>query len=342
MDRKMIAAVFVGKEKIEVKEVDVPKIGDEEALVRVKYAGICGTDLHIFAGKHPRAKPPLIMGHEFSGEIVELKTEKRKDLCEGDRVVAEPLISCGECFACRIGQGHVCAKLGFYGIDADGAFAQYVKIAAGRLLKIPDRMSFDIAALIEPVAVAVHAVRLSSLKIGDMVCVQGGGPIGLLTGMVAKLNGASQVFVCEKQPFRLKLAEELGLRTIDANNQDPVAAIFKLSAGRGADIVFEAAGAPATILLAPKLCRVCGEVVIVAMPKEPLPVDILSVTFKELTLKGVRAYAVYDFERAIKIVADSGLDFSRFISEPFPLAEVMAGMQAAREAKDVMRVLFKI
>lgn len=341
MSEKMIAAVWLGKEKVEVKEVNVPDLGEEEALVRVKFAGICGTDLHIFAGKHPRARPPLIMGHEFSGEIIKLKTEKRKDLRAGDRVVAEPLISCGECFACKSGLGHVCVKLGFYGIDADGAFAQYIKLAADRLFKIPDRVGLDIAALIEPVAVAVHAVRLSSLKIGDIVCVQGAGPIGLLTGLVAKLSGAAQVLVCEKQPFRLKLAEEFGLQTIDAKN-DALSEIFKLTGGRGADIVFEAAGAPATFLSAPKLCRIRGELVIVAMPKEPLPADILSVTFKELTLKGVRAYAGSDFERAIKIVADSGLDFSKFISEPFPLAGVMAGIKAAREARDVMRVLLKI
>jgi 2-desacetyl-2-hydroxyethyl bacteriochlorophyllide A dehydrogenase len=338
----MLAAVFMGKEQVEVKEVDVPELGEEEALVKVRFAGICGTDLHIFAGKHPRVKPPLIMGHEFSGEIAKIKTKRRKDLREGARIVAEPLISCGECFACKSGFAHVCERLGLYGIDADGAFAQYVKVAVDKLFKISSRVDFDIAALIEPVAVAVHAVRISSLKVSDIVCVQGAGPIGLLTALVAKLAGPARVVICENQPFRLKLAEEFGLTAIDVNDKDPVDEISKLTGGRGADIVFEAAGFPATVLLAPRLCRVHGELVIVAMPKEPLPVDILSITFKELTIKGVRVYAAYDFERAIQIIANSGLDFSKLLSEPFALTEIMAGIKAAREAKDVMRVLVKI
>ena len=342
MAEKMTAAFFMGKEQLEIRKVDIPQIGPEKALLKVKFAGICGTDLHIFAGKHPRAKAPLIMGHEFSGEITEINSLLRKDLKPGDRVVAEPLITCGECFACKSGLGHVCVKLGFYGIDVDGAFAQYIKVAVDRLFKIPDYMDYDIAALIEPVAVAVHAVRLSSLKVADVVCVQGAGPIGLLTALVAKLSGAAQVFICEKQPFRLKLAEEFGLQTIDVNDQDPVEQISKLTNGRRADIVFEAAGFPATVLSATKLCRVRGEVIIVALSKEPLPVDILSVAFNELTLKGVRAYAVYDFEKAIRIIADSGLDFSKFISEPFALTDTLAAIKAAREAKDVMRVLLDI
>ena len=252
-NRKMKAAVFMGKEKLEVREVDVPEITEEEALIRVKFAGICGTDIHIFAGKHPRVKAPLIMGHEFSGEIAKIETKRRKDFKKGNRVVAEPLISCGECFACKSGFAHVCQKLGLYGIDKDGAFAQYVKIPVDKLFKIPLNINFDVAALIEPIAVAVHAVRTSSLKMGDIVCVQGGGPIGLLTALVAKLSGSANVIICEKQPFRIKLAKGFGLQVIDVNDKDPVAEILKLTRGRGADVVFEAAGFPPTVLLSPKL-----------------------------------------------------------------------------------------
>lgn len=341
-NKKMKAVVFMGKGQLEIKEVDIPEIGEEEALIKVKFAGICGTDLHILAGKHPRAKAPLIMGHEFSGEIAKIKTKKRIDLKKGDRVVAEPLISCGECFTCKSGSAYVCQNLGFYGIDADGAFAQYVKIAVDRLFKIPSDIGFDIAALIEPIAVAVHAVRISNLKMGDVVCVQGAGPIGLLTALVARLSGPSRVLICEKQPYRINLAKKFALETIDVNGKDPVDEIFKLTGGRGADIVFEAAGFLATVLLSPRICRIHGEIVIVAMPKEPLPMDILSITFRELTIKGVRGYAPYDFEKAIQIVSNSGLDFSELFSEPLPLQEAATAFKMAKEGKDVMRVLFKI
>ena len=172
----MKAVFFTGKNEIEVRDTKVPQIGQEEVLINVKFAGICGTDLSIMAGKHPRARPPLIMGHEFSG-VIETAGGDVRNLKPGDKVVAEPLISCGTCFACRSGYGYVCQNLGLYGIDAPGAFAEYIALPAGKVFKLPETFDLKKAALIEPLAVAVHAVRLSSLKVTDAVCVLGAGPI---------------------------------------------------------------------------------------------------------------------------------------------------------------------
>lgn len=335
----MRAAVYLGTDRIETQDVPVPQIGEEEALVRVHRTGICGTDLSILAGKHPRAKPPLIMGHELSGEIAELNTRRRDDLEVGDRVVAEPLISCGRCFACQSGFAYVCQRLGLYGIDQDGAFAEYVKLPVDKLFTFPDSLSDGVAALIEPVAVAVHAVRLADIRLGDSVFVQGAGPIGLLTALVACRTGASQVTISEREPFRVNLAREMGLDVVDVNEQDAVAEAFARTRDRGMDVVFECAGSPATSLESPKLCRVRGQIIQVAMPKDPMPADIVGITFRELTIKGVRVYAPFDFERAIRIVADSDIDFTRLLTPPIPLEQAPEAFRKAKEGKGVMRVL---
>lgn len=341
MHKTMKAAVFLGKGNIEMREVPVPAVGEGEALVKVACAGICGSDLSIYAGKHPRAKAPLVMGHEFSGTVVEARPREGQELRPGDRVVAEPIISCRECYPCKAGFGYVCQNFGLYGIDADGAFAEYVNMPVDVLRKIPDALTDEEGALVEPVAVAVHALRLSETKLGDTVFVQGAGPIGLMVALVAGFSGADQVLISEIAPFRVDLARSFGLNVVDLNSQDAVEAANSATKGRGADVVFEAAGAPASILQSPSLCRVRGEIIQVSMPKDPIPVDIVGITFKELTLKGVRVYAPFDFERAIRIVAESSIDFSPLLSDPYPLERAEEAFHKARDAQDVMRVLIK-
>lgn len=340
MNKTMKAAVYLGKGQIETREIPVPSPAEGEALVKVACAGICGSDLSIYAGKHPRAKAPLVMGHEFAGQVVETLGDCG-GIRPGNRVTAEPVISCGKCYPCRAGFAYVCQNFGLYGIDADGAFAEYVKMPAHMLRKIPDSIPDEIGALIEPVAVAVHSVRLSEVKLGDTVFVQGAGPIGLLVALVAGFSGAEQVLVSEVAPFRVDLARQFGLRVVDLNEEDAVEAANAATQGRGADVVFEAAGAPASILQSPKLCRVRGEIIQVSMPKDPIPVDIVGLTFKELAMKGVRVYAPFDFERAIRIVAESGIDFTPLLSEPYPLERAEEAFCKARDAKDVMRVLLR-
>jgi (R,R)-butanediol dehydrogenase/meso-butanediol dehydrogenase/diacetyl reductase len=310
-----------------------------EAVVRVQYAGICGTDLHIFHGKHPRAKPPLVMGHEFCGHITQLGSG-REDLREGDFVVGEPLISCGTCDACIRGYKHVCQKLGLYGIDRDGAFAEYAKIPLAKLLKVPATLTPEKTALVEPTAVAVHALRLSTIRTGDSVCVIGAGPMGLLTALVARGSGAERVLIVEREPVRIALAKEFGLEVVSLNEVDPVEAVMNATRGRGADVVFEAAGSDSSALLAPKACRVRGQVVLIAIPKKPVPMDLVTITFRELSLVGVRVYEPYDFERAMSFLNNSKLDFGRLLSTPFPLRHGLEAFAEAGRGGAVMRVLF--
>ena len=343
MSDTMKALVYQGVNKLALEEREVPKPGRGEALVRVRAAGICGTDLSILAGKHPRAKAPLVMGHELAGELVALGDRTSGGWQVGDRVTAEPLISCGGCQACRTGHSHVCQNLKLYGIDTDGAFAEYLRLPVGTLRRLPPEIDFSLGALIEPLAVAVHSVRMSGIRLGDSVCVLGGGPIGALVALVAGLTGAAQVLLCEVQPYRIELCRSLGLEVIDGRQHaDSVAEVMRRTSGNGADVVFEVAGAPPTVMAAFRMCRVRGEVIQVANPKDLIPTDLLPLSFKELTVKGVRVYAQGDFERAVHIAATSGLPLSRLQSEPFTLQQGEAAFSRAKAGTDVMRVLFNI
>lgn len=338
----MKAIIYVGKDKLEVQEVPVPVVGPEQILLKNHYASICGSDIHILAGKHPRVVPPLIMGHEGSAEVAAIGPSVKTALNVGDRVVVEPLLSCGHCYACKTGLQHICHTLGLYGIDKPGLFAEYVAVDAARVFKLPESISLDVAALIEPIAVAVHSVRRSNIKVGDRVCVQGAGPIGILTALMARMAGASRVLISDKQAFRLDLARQYGLETIDLNTQDPVEEVKKATGGWGADVVFEVVGISATAMLSPDLCRVRGTICAVSHPKEPLMMNMLRCNFKELTITTVRVYEMFDFTRAIEIAATKAIDFSKILSRPFSLDEAESAFEAAKSGNTVMKVLFKI
>jgi 2-desacetyl-2-hydroxyethyl bacteriochlorophyllide A dehydrogenase len=337
MNAKMKAAVWVGKKKIALQEVDVPKLKPGEVMIKIAYAGICGSDLGIYAGKHPRAKAPLIMGHEFAGEIVETALPQGSDLKVGDRVTVNPLISCGICQPCQTGHSHVCRNLGLVGIDCDGGFAEYVAVDADRVVKVPPGMPLDIATLVEPVAVTVHALRRSNFKAGDTVVVLGGGPIGLLTAFSARYAGASQVILSEISEQRLKLASDLGFTVVDAK-QNPGQKILAMTGGDGADMVFEAAGVPETAALATQITKITGQIVIVGVFKEPVPLDLQAVNFRELSITGARVYTQKDFQIAITMLErEPGI--ASVISHHLPLEKAEEGIRLILSGGDSMKVL---
>jgi 2-desacetyl-2-hydroxyethyl bacteriochlorophyllide A dehydrogenase len=338
----MKTVVYGGKENIQVQQRPEPTPGDGEVVIRVRKAGICGTDMSIVAGLHPRARPALVMGHEFVGTIDQVGPAVQRQLNVGDRVVVEPLITCGHCYACRAGFAYVCENLQLYGIDTDGAFAELVKVAADKVLPIPDALSDAQAALIEPLAVAVHAVRLSALKVGDMACVLGGGPIGLLTALVAGQVGLRDLVLVERQAHRLEIARQYGLDVFDATQGDVVDEVKRRTGGRGVDTVFEAAGASETMLAAPRLCCIRGEIVQIAMPKVVREMDIVAITFRELTLKGVRVYDAHDFERAIHLASTWPHDLTKMLSEPFALDDAQEAFAVARRGDRALKVVFDI
>lgn len=325
----MKAVVTEAWERMRLTERDVPEPGPGQCRLRVRLAGICGSDVHIYQGHHPTARSPVVQGHEFVAVLDAIGPEVSAPLAVGDRVVAEPLISCGTCEACRRGHVHVCRNLGLLGIHRDGAFAAYLLADAAKLVKVPHSLPDDVAVLAEPFAVGMHVCQRGELRNGDRALVIGAGPIGLIVAMVADVSGA-RVTLCELNPERIAQARSLGFDVIDAA-QDPAAAAVHATEGDGFDVVFEVSGSQPGVLLATEACRVRGRVVQVGFFGKRPEVDLLKVIFKELALVGSRVYTYEDFARTLpmldRIVRTGRFDLRSLISDRCGLDDVERGVQ---------------
>ncbi|MDT0166006.1 alcohol dehydrogenase catalytic domain-containing protein [Actinotalea sp. AC32] len=331
----MRAAVWTGTDAVEVRDVALPEVPEGWALVRVAYNGICGTDLSILHGKHPRAQAPLVPGHEISGWVERAGASGPR---EGALVIAEPLISCGTCRACRDGHGHVCRDLRLYGIDAPGGMAQYVALPPDVLHEVPSSVDPRTAALAEPLAVAVHAVALSGMQPGDTVAVHGAGPIGVLTALVARHEGAGTVVVTEPSAWRREVAEGMGF-TVVPEGSSMAEVLAPLTDGEGADVTFDSAAHPSVAAQLTATTRVLGRIVVVGVYKQPTPVDLQAICFKEQTMVGVRVYTTADVRRAIELLADDALGLGSFPTRAYDLGDVEAAFAAATSGQDCLKVL---
>ncbi len=333
----MRALVYIGPGELELQDVTEPVPGDGEALVQIRYAGICGTDLHLWHGEMTAVRPPVVVGHELVGEVVEDTTGQYEP---GQRVAVEPLLVCGACRACREGASHVCRSLRVQGVHADGGAAELLRTPTHRLHPLPDGLSWEAAACTEPASVAVHMVRRAGIQLGDTVLVLGGGPIGFLVASVARAAGAGRVLVSEVSQPRLALCRRAGLETIDASQEDPVAVIRDLTDGEGADVVVEAVGHPATVAQMVAACRVQGRILVGGIGGSPPPVDLPAVIFKELTMVGSRVYESRDMATAIQLLGSGALNVDGLVTRTVSLdAAVVDGYERLRDSRDEMKVL---
>jgi len=335
----MKAIVWMAVNRLEVREVPRPRPGPGEVLVRVSHVGICGTDLHIWRGEHPRAKPPLIMGHEFSGTVAELGPGVA-GVAIGQPVVVYPVVGCGECEVCLEHGEHICPRLGIFGIDWDGAMAEYVKVPACRLHLLPAGADMVVASLIEPVAVGLHTLNRSAFRAGATATVIGAGPVGLCVALCARQAGAKQVLISDVSEYRLGVARQLGLVTVDARQPQALAeAVRAATEGAGAEFVFEATGIPKAAEGMEHLVRVAGVLVIVGVFPHPIPLDLRSVAFRELRLVGIRMYTQVEFDRAIELVTTRTLAVRPLISDVYPLARGVEAFERAAAGTDSVKVL---
>ena len=291
--------------------------GAGEVRLEVAYCGICGTDLHIAHGAMDgRVRAPQVIGHEMSGVVAELGAGV-EGFAIGDPVVVRPLDARAETPSDR-GFSHISAGLKFLGIDAPGAFQRSWTVPAFTLHRLPAGVDLQLAALVEPLAVACHDVRRAELEAGETAVVIGAGPIGLLVALVARAAGA-RVIVSEVHRARLQVAEELGFETIDPLAGDAAQRVAELTGGAMAEVVFEVSGAPAAALSMTQLAAVRGRIVVVAIYPEAQPVRLFDLFWKELQLRGARVYEPADYARAIELLAEGSLPLGRLISRVEPL-----------------------
>lgn len=315
----MQALVWRGTDQLDVEELPVPPERDGWAVVDVSHAGVCGTDLHIWAGEHPRATAPLTLGHEFVGRLA----RDGHGLRAGTPVAVEPLIACGTCTPCRRGNAHICNELRLLGIDLAGGVAQQALVPRERLVPLPEETDLRRAAFVEPLAVAVHAIRRSGSKLGDRVLVAGAGPIGLAIALCAQVAGAAEVFVSEPSERRRAVAGSLGLTVLDL--ADPGGDLRRRTGDEGADITVDAAAHPSVSREIAGWTRTGGKLVMVGTYADMATLDLQDVVFRELELVGCRVYSRTDFEHAVQLIATKRFD-------PSPLITSVVSMQDALEA----------
>lgn len=324
----MKAAVWHDIEDLRVEEIKEPEVSSGQVKVKVEWAGICGSDLHAYSAglslePHPISgqKPPLTLGHEFSGTIVEVSDDVTS--CKtGDRVAIEPLIYCGECDACKRGYYNQCSKVGFVGLQRDGGFAEYVIVDEDMLHVLPENVSFEEGALVEPAAVSFYAVRESQLKAGDSVVIFGAGPIGLLTLLSAKAAGAAKIIVVDLSEERLKKAKELGATTIiDGRRDDIVETIHKLTNG-GVSVAYECAGVQPTMASAVASVKQGGQVMAIAVFSKPAEIDMGQLLYKAADVTSRLAYR-HVFPEVIDMIATGRLDVKPVVTKKIDLEDIV-------------------
>ena len=334
----MKAAYYEGNKTFSVGESRPQAPGRGEVKLKVAYAGICGTDNHIYLGHmDQRLKLPQVIGHEMSGEIVEVGDDVA-GFNVGDRVTVRPLDPCHNCPSCELGHFNICPHINFIGIDSPGAFQGWWTIPAHTLHHLPESVDMRQAAMIEPIAVACHDVRYGEVTDKDYVVVLGAGPIGMLNALVAKSKGA-RVLVLEINKFRLDLARELGMEAMNPLETDVPKYVEEQTRTAGADVVFEVSGSAAGAKLMTQLVRTGGRIVIVAIFADPVPVDLRRILWREMRVCGARNYASKDFEAAIQMVASRALPLDRLISDIRPLEQVQATFEEIEKGANFMKVL---
>lgn len=336
----MKAAYYEGNEQIRIGECVAAAPGVGEVQIRVSHCGICGTDLHLFHGAMDhRVTKPAIIGHEMSGTI-EAVGEGVGEWAIGDRVTVRPLDSCGACPACQNGNSHICMKLKFIGIDRPGAMQKLWTVPAKTIHRLPESLSLKEGALIEPIAVACHDVRLGEVKTGEFAVVLGGGPIGTLIALVARHKGA-RVLVSEVNPFRIQMLRDFGIEVVNPVETDLVALVESQTGGAGADVVFEVTSTKAGAEMMTKLPRVRGRIVVVAIFSKPIEVDLFKFFWREISLRGARVYEAQDFEEAIALAAAGALPLEKLITNVAPLDQLEWGLRQLEKGGEVMKVLIE-
>ena len=321
----MKASFFVGNKRFKVAEIDTPKAGGDNIIVKNMVCGICGTDVHIYHGE-PGASdvtPPIILGHEYSGEVVAVG-ENVTNIKVGDHVTVDPNIYCGECDYCRNGKKQLCRGMEAIGVTQNGGFAEYSVIPAKQAFVLDNTVSFEVAAMAEPLACCIHGIDLADIRQGDTVCVVGGGAIGLIMVQLARLAGASIIVVSEPNQKRREVAMKLGadyaINPIESNHYDE---FISYVGDDGADVIIECVGNVPAVDSAFKFAKRGATLMLFSVPKfgSTYEIDLFDIFKKELTIKG--SFVNPDTHlRAVQMINSGKIDFEPIITHSFSLNEL--------------------
>lgn len=338
METFMNAAILNKPLDIEVKKIKMPEPKEDEALIKVHCIGICGSDVHYYEhGKIGRyvVEKPIILGHELAGEVVKVGKDVQ-NVSIGDRVAVEPGVTCGRCAYCKSGRYNLCPDVIFMATPpVDGAWADYVTVRSDFLFKLPDGMSYEAGALLEPLSVGIHAMMRGKVTPADRVLVTGLGPIGLLTIQAARMFGVQEIYGTDVVAFRRRLGMELGANNvIDPLNEDTKEMINRLTDGNGVDVIIETSGNGLAISESIKIVNRGGRIVLVGLPAvDEVPIDITHLIDSEFDIYGVFRYA-NTYPTAIQALGNANLNIEKIITHKFALKDIREAVEIARTEKD--------
>jgi L-iditol 2-dehydrogenase len=328
---------------IEFEDIPIPEIEENEVLVKIMRIGICGSDIHVYHGKHPYTSYPVTQGHEVSG-IIEKVGSKVDTINPGDKVTIQPQVVCGQCYPCTHGKYHICDDLKVMGFQTTGAGSEYFAVDSEKIIKLPDDMTYEQGAMIEPCAVAVHAVSRGGDVTGFNVVVLGAGPIGNLVGQTAKALGAKSVMITDISDFRLDIAKKVGMDyTINPTKQDLSEEIEKAFGSDKSDLIIECVGAKETIDAAIENARKGSDIIIVGVFGDKPSVDLGFIQDRELRLIGTLMYRTNDYNKAIELVGAKKIKLEPLMTKHFSFMDYDKAYKFIDDKKDkVMKVFIDV
>lgn len=335
----MLQAVMNKPGEIVFQDVDVSAAGPDQIKVKMKRIGVCGSDIHVYHGKHPYTSYPVVQGHEVSAEVVETGSEVT-DFKIGDKVTIQPQVVCGKCYPCTHGMYNACEELKVMGFQTTGMASEYFVTEAAKALKLPDNMSYDEGAMIEPLAVAVHAVRRYGDITGKKVLVLGGGPIGNLVAQTAKAMGAEKVLLSEISNARLETAKKCGIEVVKPTEKDLLEAIIDVLGKDKADVIFECIGINETMKQAIEYARKGSDIIVVGVFANLGTINMGFVQDHELRLIGTAMYRAEDYIKAVELTGAGLIKLEALITHTVRFADYPKAYEIIEQYKDkAMKVM---
>ena len=343
MEKMMLQEVMTAPKQITFREIPVPEPGDDQVLVKIMKIGVCGSDIHVYHGTHPFTSYPVTQGHEVSAKVVSWGANV-SGFSEGQRVTIEPQVYCGKCYPCTHGKYNLCEELKVMGFQTTGTASEYFAVDASKVTPLPEGMTFNEGAMIEPLAVTVHAAKRFPELEGSKVVVLGAGPIGILLAQSCKALGAAQVMVTDVSDYRLELAKECGADVVyNTLNKDFGEAMIESFGPDKADVIYDCAGNDITMGQAIKYARKGSTIILVAVFGKMATVDLAVLNDHELDLNTTMMYRHEDYVDAIRLVGEGKIQLKPLMSKHFAFKDYLQAYQYIDENRETtMKVLIDV